>query len=87
MESYYFHDGNECDFIIRKNGIVEQALQVAVSLKNPETRKREEEGLLAAMKVFGLREGIIITLDETEENEFSDGGVIHVIPFYRWCLQ
>ena len=87
MESYYFHDGNECDFIIRKNGIVEQALQVAVSLKNPETRKREEEGLLAAMKVFGLREGTIITLDETEENNFSDGGVIHVIPFYRWCLQ
>lgn len=85
-EAYYFHDGNECDFIIRNNGNIVQTLQVAVSLKNPETRKREEEGLLAAMKTFGLREGTIITLDESEEKILPDGLTIHVMPFYRWCL-
>lgn len=87
QELFYFCDGNECDFIVRNNGSIVQAYQVTVSLKNPETRKREEEGLLAAMKAFGLREGTIITLDETEEKTLPDGLTLHVMPFYRWCME
>ena len=87
MELFYFCDGNECDFIVRNNGSIVQAYQVTVSLKNPETRKREEEGLFAAMKAFGLREGTIITLDETEEKTLPDGLTLHVMPFYRWCME
>jgi hypothetical protein len=86
LESYYFNDGNECDFLVRKKGNIVQAYQVSVSLKDPETRMREENGLLAAMKAFNLHEGTIITMDESEEINLSDGSVIHVIPFYRWCL-
>lgn len=87
MELFYFCDGNECDFIVRNNGSIVQAYQVTVSLKDPETRKREEEGLSAAMKAFGLREGTIITLDETEEKTLPDGLTLHVMPFYRWCME
>ena len=87
LELFYFCDSSECDFVVRENGSIVQAYQVTVSLKDPKTRKREEEGLLAAMKAFGLREGTIITLDESEEKTLPDGMVLHVMPFYRWCLK
>lgn len=87
LELFYFSDSSECDFVVRENGSIVQAYQVTVSLKDPKTRKREEEGLLAAMKAFGLREGTIITLDESEEKTLPDGMVLHVMPFYRWCLK
>ena len=83
---YYYNDGKECDFIVRSNGSVTEALQVTVSLKDSMTKDREEAGLLAAMDAFELKEGTIITLDEMEEKTLPDGRQIHVIPFYRWCL-
>ena len=86
LELYYFSDGGECDFVIRQNGKVAKACQVSVSLKDPDTRKREEAGLVAAMNAFGLDEGLIVTIDETEEKQLPDGRKINVIPFYRWCL-
>lgn len=85
-EMYYYNDGKECDFIVRSNGSVTEALQVTVSLKDSMTKDREEAGLLAAMDAFELKEGTIITLDEMEEKTLPDGRQIHVIPFYRWCL-
>ena len=86
LELYYFSDGGDCDFIIRQNGKVVKACQVTVSLKDPDTRKREETGLVAAMNAFGLDEGLIVTKDEAEEKQLPDGRKISVIPFYRWCL-
>ena len=86
MELYYFNDGGECDFVIRDNGRVTEAIQVTVSLQEAETRKREENGLIAAMDAFGLKEGMIITLDEVEDKLLADGRQLHVVPFYRWCL-
>ena len=85
-ELYYYNDGKECDFIVRTNGNVTEALQVTVSLKDPATKDREEAGLIAAMEAFDLKEGTIITLDEMEEKTLPDGRQIHVISFYRWCL-
>lgn len=85
-ELYYFNDTKECDFIIRDNGKVMAAIQVTVSLKDEATTKREEEGLLAAMDAFGLKEGTIITMDEVEEQSLGDGRQIHVMPYYRWCF-
>lgn len=85
-EMYYYNDGKECDFIIRTNGKVTEAIQVTTSLQDPVTKDREESGLLAAMNAFDLREGTIITLEEVGEKTISDGKRIVVIPFYRWCL-
>lgn len=86
-ELYYFNDVGECDFIIRQNGKVVMACQVTVSLKDEETRKREESGLMAAMEAFDLDEGLIVTLDEVDEKELPNGKRINVIPYYRWCLR
>ena len=85
-EIFYFHDKGECDFVIREGKDIVAAYQVTVSLKDEKTRKREEDGLKAAMDAFGLREGYIITKDETEERKLSDGRVVHVVPFYRWII-
>jgi len=38
------------------------------------------------MDVFGLTVGYIITLDENEEINLANGKTIHVLPYYRWCL-
>ena len=85
-EIFYFHDKGECDFVIREGKDIVAAYQVTVSLKDEKTRKREEDGLKAAMDAFGLREGYIITKDEMEERKLSDGRVVHVVPFYRWII-
>lgn len=85
-EIFYFHDKGECDFVIREGKDIVAAYQVTVSLKDEKTRKREEDGLKAAMDAFGLREGYFITKDETEERKLSDGRVVHVVPFYRWII-
>ena len=65
-EIFYFHDKGECDFVIREGKDIVAAYQVTVSLKDEKTRKREEDGLKAAMDAFGLREGYIITKDEMD---------------------
>ena len=85
-EIFYFHDKGECDFVIREGKDIVVAYQVTVSLKDEETRKREVDGLKAAMDAFGLMEGYIITKDETEERKLADGRVVHVVPFYRWII-
>lgn len=85
-EIFYFHDKGECDFVIREGKDIVAAYQVTVSLKDEKTRKREEDGLKAAMDAFGLREGYIITKDETEVRKLSDGREVHVVPFYRWII-
>ena len=39
------------------------------------------------MDAFDLKEGVIITLDETEELTLDNGRKIYVIPFYRWVFE
>ncbi|MDO5341639.1 MAG: ATP-binding protein [Bacteroidia bacterium] len=84
---FYYYDNVECDFIVRDMAKITAAYQVTVSLKDLETRKRELNGLISAMDAFGLKEGFIITLDEIEEIAVDDDRLIHVLPYYRWCLE
>ena len=86
LDLFYFSDGGECDFVIRHNGKVVKACQVTVSLKDPVMQKKKEAGLLDAMNAFGLKEGLIVTLDEAKEKRLPDGRKIKAVPFYRWCL-
>ena len=86
QEVFYYSDKQECDFIVRHGMQIVAAYQVTASMQNPETRVREEKGLIAAMDAFGLTEGYIITLDETGERRLPDGRIIRVLPYYRWVL-
>ena len=86
-EVFYYQDKRECDFVVKENASIVMAYQVTVSLAVPETRRREMDGLVAAMDAFGLKEGFVITLDESEELPLENGRVVHVIPYYRWVIE
>lgn len=87
QEAFYYHDKQECDFVVRENAHITKAYQVTSSLADADTRQREINGLVAAMDAFDLKEGVIITLDETEELTLDNGRKIYVIPFYRWVFE
>jgi len=84
----YFHKlTRECDFIIREGYNISAAIQVCASLKNPDTRQREINGLLEAMANYNLDQGFIITEDESEQIEEtykSNHFKIEVIPCWQW---
>jgi predicted AAA+ superfamily ATPase len=74
-ELYYHKNKKECDFVIKEGLEIIEAIQVTRSLSDPETRKREIEGLLDAMRSYNLKEGLILTEDEEEMIEIRDEGV------------
>lgn len=82
---YFFKDRSECDFVVKRNLDVMEAIQVAATIVEEKTRKREIRGLIDCCKRFGLQEGFIITLDAMEEFEV-DGIKVMVIPLYHWLL-
>lgn len=64
---FYFNEtGQECDFIVFSNNKAEEIIQVCHML-DPNNREREESGLLAAMEFFNLNNGIIITMNQSDE--------------------
>lgn len=86
----YFHKQNyECDFLIKENLAISQAIQVTLDLKDSEVKKREIRGLLDAMKEYRLMEGMILTMDEEGFEELSVDGTtlkINVMPVWKWLL-
>lgn len=78
----YFHKENkECDFVIKKDNTIIQAIQVTTQLDSAETEKRELEGLQEAMSSYHLTTGLILT-ENTEEQR----GNISVLPIWKWLL-
>src|SRR3989344_1780310 len=64
-EIFYHKDKFACDFLIKENRKIVQAIQVTVSIKEESVKKRELKGLLEAMNIHNLKEGIIITENES----------------------
>lgn len=85
LEIYFHKDRKECDFLIRKNNRIIQAIQVATHLSNEKVREREIDGLIEAMKSYGLQEGLIITQNEQETLEIENLQ-INIIPIWKWLL-
>jgi uncharacterized protein len=90
-EIYFHKEQKECDFVIREGYHIAQAIQVTVSLKNDKTKTREIEGLLEAMEMYDLSEGLIIAEeDEEEQINLEKNGkhyLIHVVPCWKWLLE
>ncbi|HLP62500.1 MAG TPA: ATP-binding protein [Candidatus Deferrimicrobium sp.] len=86
QEVFFYRDNVECDFLLAGQDAIRSAIQVCLSLKESETRRREIKGLTAACKRFKLPKGIIITDDE--EETILDGGIeINVIPAFKFLLE
>ena len=83
---FYHFENKECDFLLEDRGKILQAIQVTDNISNEETRKREIEGLIDAMKTHNLKRGLILTYDESENIEI-DKYSITVKPIWRWLLE
>lgn len=75
---FYFKDRGECDFVTMENNSVKEAIQVCLTV-NDENFDREFNGLLEAMQNLGLKEGRIVTLNQSDSFE-KEGVVIQMIP-------
>lgn len=82
---YYFSDKKECDFVVLKKGKIVEAYQVTYELSEL-NRSREVDGLLEAMNYFDLKEGFILTMDQSEEFEVKKKR-IKVMPVWKWMLE
>lgn len=83
---YYRGQGNlEADFLVKEKLKVRQAIQVSWSLAEEKTKRREISGLVAAMREFKLKEGLILTYAEEEIIE-TESGKIFVKPAAKWFL-
>ena len=83
----YFHQGKrECDFVVKEGLTIVQAIQVCRTLQEEETRKRELEGLMEALDLYGLNQGLILTEDEEYEITTNHHRVI-VQPVWKWLLE
>ncbi len=88
-ELYFHKHKHECDFIIKQELHITAAIQVCVSLSDPDTKAREFNGLLDAMQQYKLSEGLILTYNEEAEESFElDGNSykIKIMPVWKWML-
>ena len=81
---YYFGDKSECDFLIQKDNKITAAVQVTHELSSV-NEKRELNGLLNALKIFDLKEGLILT-NEQESTRIAKDKTINIKPVWKWLL-
>jgi len=84
-EAFYYSDKGECDFVLKEGTRITKAIQVCYSFDDS-NREREIRGLLDAMDSFKLKEGLLLTFEQTEELEIK-GKKIKILPVFRWMAQ
>lgn len=86
-ELFYYKTKNdlEVDFLVKEDVEFKELIQVSVSIKDEQTRKREVRALEKAIEELGLKTGTIITLDEKEVIEIN-GKKINVVPIWEFLL-
>jgi len=82
---FYFEEKSECDFLIKQGTQIIKAIQVTDNLSNFDTKKRKITGLLEAMNMFKLDEGLIITSD-MEDELLIENKKIKIVPLWKWLL-
>ncbi len=80
----YFQNTHECDFIVRDGEKIIMAVQVCYEI-NEDNKERELYGLREAVEKFKLKEGLILTYNQTDEFELGKAK-IKAIPIWRWLL-
>ncbi|MCI2088742.1 MAG: ATP-binding protein [Prevotella sp.] len=80
---YYRNSQWEIDFIVAKNGQVNQLIQVSYNISSEKTRKREINGLVKGAEKFKCENLLLINFDEQTEIE-KDGHTIQIVPASEW---
>jgi predicted AAA+ superfamily ATPase len=83
MELYYHKKRYECDFLIKDALKITGAVQVSLTLEDESTKNREIRGLMEAMNIHNLQQGLIITQEESGKLRINDKE-IQIIPVYEW---
>lgn len=83
-ELYYFSEKYECNFLIKENLDITEAIQVTYGL-NSGNLNREIAGLTEAMQLFNIPKGTLIVFDDTKFPVELPKGV-SVIPAYEWLI-
>ena len=79
---YYKTEKNECDFVVKEKDKIIEVVQVCYNL-TIDNKEREILGLIAALKEFKLKKGIIVTLDQ-EDEILKDNLIIKILPYRKW---
>ena len=82
---YYYNEDKECDFIVQRNGSIDEVLQVCWELDD-DNYQRETGGLIAAAEATKCRNCKIITYNQ-EKSISKDGYNIDVIPVWNFTPQ
>ena len=82
---YYKDASSQVDFVIAKDGNVQELIQVSYDISTEKTRNREIRGLKNASKKLNCNNLTLITFEEHETIE-EDGCIINVIPATEWLL-
>lgn len=85
-EIYYHKQKKECDFVIKEGLEIIEAIQVTKSLEDIDTRNREILGLIEAMKIYNLKEGLILNEDEEAIEQHLDKKIL-IKPIWKWLLE
>lgn len=73
---FYYREAQwEVDFIVAKNGVVEQLIQVSLDISSEKTRRREFRGLINGAKKFHCDNLLLINMEE-EGDELAEGYTI-----------
>ena len=84
---FYYKEtsSSQVDFVIAKNGNVQELIQVSYDISTEKTRNREIRGLKNAAKKLKCNNLTLVTFEEHETIE-EDGCTINVIPATKWLL-
>lgn len=82
----YYSTGTkgECDFVIKGKKGISEAIQVTKEIEDG-NRERELKGLVEAMNLFGIKQGIILTENQNDEIKI-DKKVVKIKPIWQWLL-
>ena len=83
---YYKETSFEIDFLVSKNGIVQELIQVSYNLESEKTRHREIKALLMGAQKFHCSKLTLLTFSR-EEIITENNHTINVIPATKWLLQ
>jgi uncharacterized protein len=81
---FYYRDQQcEVDFLIAKEGKVQQLIQVSYNISSEKTLKREISGLIKAAEMFKCENLLLINFDAEQDIE-KNGHTIHIVPAAEW---
>lgn len=85
--TYYRTRNNlEVDFLCRRERKIAALVQTCLDMRAEQTRKREIRALQKAMEETGLKESVIVTIEEEGEYKVSSGR-ISVVPAHKYLLE